>query len=343
MKLPASIARSFSRDPERSRTGAGSHARWAAKHCSSVPANAWTAAAAAAAAALGLGLIGPSKDPSKLYEIAAQVVPAFLIALAVERSLRDSLGTKADFARTRRDETADSYSARGLSGGIRNTIEFAMLKRQGDGVRDGDDALLSVSVEPLDVAQALIVGHWDDDPMTWSLFRDLLHDEFGLPADDPDFFDPPEEWSDPSPAFEALHKSMLSHEPGRSLRWLAARAVLQKDRAFAGGTVGNQLLGAELSRLFDAQRQSTFDRVLKQVTYRANLEYDRQRKHRTLSLRISILLLTTTEFMALIGVMSPGRPYSGLFVITAALVVASVLNVAGGALADLKTPRAPAT
>ncbi len=312
---------------------------WWAKHRSMVPANVWIALGSAAVAAGVFIVVGPLNDPSKVYAIAAQIMPAFLIAVAVEHSLLDSLGTKADFARARRDETADSYRAPGLSAGVRNTIEFALLKRQGEALPDGDRELLSVPVGPLEIAQAQVIGNWDEDALTWGILRGLIHDECGLPADEPDFFDDPKEWVDPSAAFEALRQSVLSREPGRAIRWLAARAALREDRDFSGGTVGTQLVAAELSRLFAAQDKATREDVLKRVTYRANLDYDRQREQRTLSLRISIVLLTTTEFLALTGVMSPGRPYSGLFVITAALVAASIMNVAGGALADLADSR----
>jgi hypothetical protein len=233
-----------------------------------------------------------------------------------------------------------AHSAPGLNEGVRNTIEFALLDRQKDALPIGDHKSLSISVDSLAIAQAALVGHWDDDPMSWDIFRDLVHDECGLPADDPDFFDDPREWVDHSPGFEALRESVLSREPGRAIRWLAARAALRKDRDFTGGSVGLQLVAAELSRLFTGQNKAGLEGVLKRVTYRANLEYDRQREQRTWSLRSSIVLLTTTELLALAGVMSPGRPYSGLFVITAALVAASIMNVAGGALADLADRRA---
>lgn len=303
-----------------------------------VPANVWIAATASVIAVIGFVLVGPLTDPSKFYAIAAQIMPAFLIAVAVERSLVDSLGTKADFARVRRDETADGYVARGISGGVRNGIEFALLDRT-KGALMTDPELLSISVEPVDIAKAAMLGNWDDDPMTWSIFRGQLHDEFGLPADDPDFFDPPEEWVDPSPAFEAMGQSVLSRTPGESIRLLAAHAALREDRDFRGGTVGMQLVAAELRRLFDAQHQSVLQKVLERVTYRANQDYDRHRKERTVSLRVSIVLLTTTEFLALIGLMSPGQPYSGLFVVTAAAVAASIMCVVGGAFADLADSR----
>jgi hypothetical protein len=305
-----------------------------------VPTNLLIALVAAALVASVFIVVGPLKDPSKLYAIAAQIMPAFLIAVAVEHSLLDSLGTKADFARVRRDETADSYSEPGLSGGVRNTIEFALLDRQGEALPDGDRELLSVPVGKLEIAQAHVIGNWDDDPMSWHIFRGLINDECGLPADDPDFFEDPKEWVDPSPAFGALRESVLSREPGRAIRWLAARAALREDRDFSGGTVGTQLVAAELNRLFAAQDKAAREDVLKRVTYRANRAYNTQREQRTLSLLSSIVLLTTTEFLALIGVMSPGRPYSGLFLITAALVAASIMNVAGGAFADLADRRA---
>ncbi len=322
-----------------SRTGAAGGSR-EAKHRSMVPANAWIALVAAVVAASVFIVVGSPKDPSKLYAIAAQIMPAFLIAVAVEHSLLDSLGTKADFARVRRDETADSYSAPGLSGGVRNTIEFALLERQKDAMPVGDRELLSIPVDRLAIAQAHIIGHWDDHEMSWRIFRGLIHDECGLPAEDPDFFEAPKKLVDPSAAFIALRESVLSREPGQAFRWLAARAALREDRDFSGGTVGTQLVAAELSRLVTGQREAAGEAVLKRVTYRANREYDRQREQRTWSLRSSIVLLTTTEFLALIGLMSPGRPYSGLFVITAALVAASIMNVAGGALADLADRRA---
>jgi hypothetical protein len=304
-----------------------------------VPTNVWIAFVVGAVVTSVFIVVGSLKDPSKLYAIAAQIMPAFLIAVAVEHSLLDSLGTKADFARLRRDETADSYSAPGLSGGVRNTIEFALLERQGEALPNGDRELLSIPVGKLEIAQAHVIWIWDNDPMSWRIFRDLIHDECGLPADDPDFFDDSKEWVDPSPTFEALRESVLSREPGRAIRWLAARAALREDRDFSGGTVGTQLVAAELSRLFAAQDKAAREDVLKRVTYRANRAYDRQREQRTLSLLSSIILLTTTEFLALIGVMSPGRSYSGLFVITAALVAASIMNVAGGAFADLADRR----
>ena len=308
---------------------------WWVEHRSDVPGNVWTAAAAAAASAIGLFVVGPVKDPSSFYEVSAQVVPAFLIALAVERTLLDSLGTKASFARGRRDETADSYEDPGLNIGVRDVIELGLLARGSKAVKEKRPELLSVPVGPGDIAQAAAVGSWHDDAMTWHILRDMLHDEFGLEKDDPDFFDEPTERADPSPAYQALRESLLRRDPGRGMRWLAARTALRDNREFAGGTVGPTLVAAELSRLFAAQQESELASTLKRVTYRANLDYDRQRKHRTLSLRISIILLTATEFMALIGLISPGRPYSGLFVVTAALVAASVMNVAGGALADL--------
>jgi len=304
----------------------------------SVPASVWIAPAAAVVVAMGFVLVGPLKDPSKFYEIAAQIMPAFLIAVAVERSTLSSLGTKADFARVRREETVDSYSPRGMNEGVRNTIEFAFLART-QAVLKPDLEMLGIPVEPVDVAKAAVVGNWDDDSMFWWIFRGVLHDEFGLPADDPDYFDPPDEWTDPSPAFKALRESALSREPGEAVRLLAAHAALRQDREFAGGKVGIQIVGAELSRLFAAQRDAVLKGVLSRVTYRANREYDRQLSQRTLSLGVAIVLLTTTELLALIGLISPGRPYSGLFVVTAAAVGASIMNVGGGALADLASRR----
>src|SRR4051812_14213281 len=109
MGVPRFVARGFSRIPARFRGSQRFSSIWWERHRSSVPANAWIALTAAAVTAIGFAVVGPLKDPSKFYEISAQVIPAFLIALAVERSLLDSLGTKAEFARARRDETADSY------------------------------------------------------------------------------------------------------------------------------------------------------------------------------------------------------------------------------------------
>ena len=341
MWVPRVLARGFSRDPASFLEGERAVSTWWARRRSQIPANAWAAGTAAVGTAIGFVVVGPVKDPSNFYGIAAQVVPAFLIALAVERSLLDSLGTKADFARARRDETTDSYAEPGLNGGVRNVIELALLAREREAIQEKRQDLLSVSVGPLDVAQAAFVGHWDDDAMAWQIFRSLLHDEFGLEEDDPDFFEAPKHSPDPTPAFDALRDSVVSPAPGRGIRWLAAHAALREDRNFSGGTVGAQIVAAELNRLFEAQRTSGLESVLKRVTHRANLDYDRQRKHRTLSLRISIILLTTTEFLALIGVMSPGRPYSLLFVVTAALVAASVINVAGGAFSDLAGARHP--
>jgi hypothetical protein len=299
-----------------------------------IHASVWIAAAAAIVAAAGFILVGPLKDPSKFYGTAVLVMPAFLIAVAVERTTLGSLGTKADFARVQRDETVDSYRQRGLDAGVRNTIEFALMARTKAGFPHERD-MLSISVGPVDIAKAAVVGNWDEEPFFWSVFRDQLHDEFGLPSDDPDFFDPPQEWVDPSSGFEALRESVLSPDPGDAIRLLATHAALREDREFGGGSVGLQLVGAELKRLFAAQHDAALESVLSRVTYRANREYDRQLRQRTASLCASIVLLTATELLALIGLMSPGRPYSGLFVVTAAAVVASIMNVAGGALADI--------
>jgi hypothetical protein len=59
---------------------------WWAKHRSMVPANVWIALGAAAVAAGVFIVVGPLNDPSKVYAIAAQIMPAFLIAVAVEHS-----------------------------------------------------------------------------------------------------------------------------------------------------------------------------------------------------------------------------------------------------------------
>ena len=339
MRAPRFLIRGFSRDPARFREGERSWSAWWAKFRAQVPANAWAALTALAATVIGFIAVGPLEHPSRFYEIAAQVMPAFLIALAVERSLLDSLGTKADFARTRREETVDSYAASGLNEGVRNSIEFALLQRQTLALHEDHRDLLNVPIAEVDIAKAAVVGHWHDDAMIWKVFRGLLHDEFGLAEDDHDFFEERTEWMDPSPAFDAIRESVLSAEPGPAIRWLAARAALREKRDSSGGLVGSQLVAAELNHLFAAQKKSELASILSRVTYRANLEYDSQRKRRTLSLRISIVLLTVTELLALVGLMSPGRPYAGLFVIAAGLVVASVMNVAGGALADLADSR----
>jgi hypothetical protein len=302
-----------------------------------VPLATWSALVAAAVTAGGLLLFGPVKQPSKFYEIAAAIMPAFLIAVAVERSLLGSLGTKADFARVRRDETTDSYRARGFDAGVRNTIEFALLHRTTGAIPDDPD-MLSIPVEPIDIAKAAAIGNWDDDPMFWSVFRDVLRDDFGL-SEDPDCFDSAGGWIDPTDAFNSIRDSVLSRDAGPAVRLLAAHAALRQDRDFRGGTVGVQVVQTELKRLHDANHQKELRDVLGRITYRANLEYDRRVHQLVISLRTSIVVIMATEFLALIGVLSPGRPYSGLFVVTAAAVVASITSVAGGALADLSRAR----
>jgi len=300
----------------------------------SVPVGMWSVIAAAAITAVGFLLVGPIHQPSKFYEIAAGIMPAFLVAVAVERSLLGTLGTKADFARVRRDETVDSYSPRGFDGGVLHTIELALLDRT-DGVNVNDAGMRGIPVEPIDIAKTAVVGNWDDDPMFWSVFRDQLHDEFGLQAEDPSYFDPPGEFIDSSTAFRAMRESVLRREAGPAIRMLAAHAALRADREFREGIIGNQLVKSELKRLHDAHHEIVLRRVLNQVTYLANREYGKRVHQLVLSLRTSIVLLTSTEFLALIGVLSPGHPYAGLFVVTAAAVAASITNVSGGALADL--------
>jgi hypothetical protein len=338
MSVPAFFNRGQARLAHHLRDRLGSRRSFWGNPRGFVPASVWIAAVAAAAAVGGLVLVGPLKDPSKFYGVAAEIMPAFLIAVAVQRSLLDSLGTKADFARVRRDETADSYSPRGLDKGVRNVIEFALVERTKQAVMNDLD-LLRISVGPADIAKAAIVGNWDDDVMFWRVFRGQLHDEFGLPEEDPDFFDPPEEWVDPSPGFEGLRESALSRDPGHAIRLLASHAALREDPDFRGGTVGAHVVAAELKRLFAAQHEAVLQQVLSRVTYRATRDYDRRLAQRAFSLRVSIVLLATTEFLALAGLMSPGRPYSGLFVVTAAGVASSIMNVAGGAFADLADSR----
>lgn len=222
MRVPEHIARAFSRDPARFREGERALTNWWVANRGWVPANAWLALAAALGTTAVFVRLSPPTDSSAFYAIAAQIIPAFLVALAVERSLLDSLGTKTEFARSRRDAVVDSYVSPTLNRGVVFRIEMALAKRMLEAVEEGRIADVNIPVRPQDIASAALTAHPHDDSLTWSLFRSRLHDEFGLPADDPDYFETgTPAWADPSPAFSAIETSILSPAPGSTIRWLA--------------------------------------------------------------------------------------------------------------------------
>jgi hypothetical protein len=287
-------------------------------------------------AALFAVLGGQSDPPSGFYSVAAQVLPAFLVALALERSLLDSLGTKTSFAKTRRDEYLDQWPSSGLSGGILWVIEHALFERTSRALTEKGAGPASILVSDLAATQALLVVQWQDDAMTWTALRDRFRAEFGLRATDADYFERDEEdFYDPSQAFNALGQSVLQEQPGPSIQLLAALAVLRHGEDLSEGRASARHVADEAKRLHDAYVEQEREQTLRRITHRANVSYERQRTRRTYSLRISLVLLTVTECVALVGVLSPGRPYHGLFILTVALVVASILNVTGGALVEL--------
>jgi hypothetical protein len=337
MPAPRFLVRGLSKDPDEFRKGERFLTEWWVNNRQWIPMNAWIAVAAAVAVAIVFVAKGPLKDPAAFYGIAAQVIPAFLVALAVERSLLDSLGTKADHARRRRDEALDTYDSSGLDQGIVFRIELALMKRVSVAIEERRLDTANIPVSRTDVAKASLTARPDDDALTWRLLRARLHEEVGLPLDDPDPFEEPDVFVDPSAGFAALDKSVLSQEPGETIRWLAVLAAVRHQADVSRGMVEGPTILTELKRLHAVEEERKRNSFLKRVTYCANLDYDRQHRRRTISLRFSILLLVITELATMVGVMSPHQPYRALFIVTVCLAAASVVNVAGGALAELQS------
>jgi hypothetical protein len=335
------LLRGLSKDPDDFRIGERALTEWWAANRHWIPPNAWIATAAAIAVAIAFIATGPLQAPASFYGIAAQVIPAFLIALAVERTLLDSLGTKSEYARRRREEALDTYNSYGLDEGIVFRLEMALMYRMNDAIAEGRLEDVNIPVSHVDIAKAAITARPDDEALTWGLFRSRLHDEIGLPENDADPFEESGPWIDLSASFAAMDESVRSQPPGDTIRWLAVLAAVSQGADLSGGVVEGHTILSELKRLHAAEEDRKRESYLKRLTHRAYLDYDGQRRHRTVSLRFSILLLTVTEVATVIGLMSPRQPYRALFILTVSLAAASIVNVAGGALADLESRTEP--
>lgn len=256
-----------------------------------MPTNLVTGMAAGVIVALVAIVAAPAQTQS-FYAAAVQIVPVFLVAVALERSLAETLGSETTviaeaLERAEREWTPPSSETRAYYG---VGLQLRELGPQ------------SFSWNEITGSREETKGLSDVD-----LARTLPRAE----ALDPD----------------AMRRLVVA---------LGARVVGDRPR-FGRRTrnVSRDELLAQWDILAGALTERAKQRAKDELEYQTTEVYRARRRLRRLSILASALTLATAELLAFIGLLSPGRPYVGLFSASAGAVAASFVAVTTDAVGRL--------
>jgi hypothetical protein len=271
----------------------------------------------ATACMLPLAWIFAPASTSAFYEAAVQIIPVFLVALAVEQSFSESLGTESAFIQEARSRVKADYIEPAEFDVALASFEGA-LGRRGTGTGRLHDFELSVPKREYekyrDLADGSYLAQWQ-----WLIAKVLKADKG------------------------------LSDRAGEEARVEAADARLPIVAALAlhdlAGvprftfTNAEDVNGRDIMFFIDKLRKSANDGLLTRLQLEAERdavgEYRDRKAARRLSTLFAISLLAAAELVAFVGLLSPGESYRALFGVSAALFTGSFVAVTTGAAQQL--------
>jgi hypothetical protein len=268
---------------------------------------------------LGLALLIPAgvvayrthpADPAAFYNATAQIIPVFLVALAVEQTITQSLGTESSYINEAESIAARNFRVAGAAEELQRTMHQAVRQWARDKSFPPNKVKIPV--------RSLILDSMDG-------FTDLpLSDQWEIIAASLEKRYDPDDPNSVERMVERLAAMTYLGEPGMPLPGGAPGA---------SSTTGDVLKWLETAyKAFGNDKSAEY---VREVGDAAKDRYRMQRRQRRVGTVSALVLLAIAEALALTGLITQPRCSQALFAVTCALLASAVAMVIAGAIRAL--------